>query len=261
MITSEGTPVGDCDYTCSLRIEGDYVDVAALDACLDIPGKHSVLPKRRRGEEPGGSFMRWEFAAVNDSGGDQWCSLADALEQAVDIVLPARKAIESEVSRSNPHWWCGCFHNRPGSSVRMTAACVEKLADVGAKIVLDNYSPEGASPAMYGRSGVGSCPSSIGFFHRYAFAVTDQYGNSTGIHSVVDVESSSWSNFGEGLSASVQWIAANGIGAAKEIVCLHSQFAFDGGPCIEREHLLALARAKLGLTIVWEFQDIYEAVR
>jgi hypothetical protein len=251
MTTSEKTCANDCDYTCALRIEGDHVDFEAIDARLEFPGEHSVLPKRRRRQATNEFFARWEFAAVDDSGAEQWSSLADALNRVADIVLPARDVIEAESARSNVHWWCGCFHNGFESSIQMTAPCIGKMADVGAKIVLDNYFSEPAAAALYGRRDDGSPLLQSALTHRYRFTVISEISLPHEVSSRADTVSTEWSNFGEGLSASLDWAFAHPENAAIEISCVHSQFAFDGGPTIEREHLMALARARLGLTIVW----------
>jgi len=251
MSTIEEDVDRDCDYTCAFRIDGNEVGFAAIDRCLGTPGEKSTLRRRVRGRLTAETFLRWERVAITDSGDEEWGSLTDALEHVADLLLPARKVIAFEGARANAYWWCGCFRNRPESSIRFTAHCLEKLSGFATKVYLDNYLPvadvdEIQEPMdLVGPIGVKDVA------HEYRFAVAIEPVEYRIDPAGRDVSAGSWSAFDDCLTACIQWVLDNAAGSPSEIICTHTQSTFDGGPCIDAGHLSALAEAGLALTIVW----------
>jgi hypothetical protein len=241
----------ECDYTCSLRIDGNQIDAAAIDSCLAAPGEFATVPIRLNGRVTGERFERWEFEAISAAGGDQWTSLADAFNRAADALMPAQAVIRGEAARANAYWWCGCFHNEPESAIRLTPDTMEKLSRFGAPVILDNYFPDTGDVDPSADAAKASSFAPIENNHEYTFTVVGHDDAPRKVTPEASTAQGLWSEFGKGLSAVLDGLVDGGTDAPIEIVCRHIQFAFDGGPRIEPAHLEALSKAKVALTIVW----------
>jgi hypothetical protein len=240
----------ECDYTCSLRIDGDSVDGTAMDRRTGAMGEHSTVRKRKPQPGEGETFARWELEAFDPQYGDQWPSLTEALGNVADRILASRPSATQGLVDVDAYWWCGCFHHADESTIRLPAHCLDKLARIGARIILNNYFPAQGEED----GGVETSISSEVYphNHEYVFALVAMDGAQQLVTSEGDGDSIVWSDFGAGLTACLDRLADEGATSGASILCDHTQHAFDGGPRIDVHHLSALTSVSADLSIIWQ---------
>jgi hypothetical protein len=252
----------DAEYTCVLRIEGDTLDVDAVDRALGLFGDHRHVIRRATPWRPALDLHRWQYPKFGDDDGSYqiWSSLEDALQSSVERLFPVRDRLESFVAVGKAYWWIGCFHQAPSSMVYLMGDLIEKLGLLGVPICLDNYLVSSdAEGSDEDRAAVVEDVEEGQPNHRYRFWVDAAVGPRESYLA----PNASCTLLGEAtdFSAGIEVALGrlhdlrpdnSGGFPQRALVCEHIQDAFDGGPTFSREHLVAIGELGLDLVLTWK---------
>lgn len=226
------------EYTCTLRIDGEDLDLAAVDQALGVRGDHEHVVLRALAGRPARDFRRWEFPRQDDGGNDYWERLEEALAEAARALAPSRDALAGYGEAGQAYWWCGCFHESPPSRIAFSEELIGQLAALGIPVNLQNYFPSDESDEVATHPPAGDEPpdAPIEHAHAYYFWYDD-----------AEPATAPWHDFADGLQHALACDTASRV-----LLCRHEQFAFCGGPTLTPAHLGLLAQRNLALTIVWQ---------
>jgi len=251
----------DDEYTCVLRIDGSELDLAAIDAALDLRGQHDHVNRRATRWRSAVNLQRWQYPMGEGGDGTYriWSSLEDALHSSVESLFPVRSRLESYVEHEDVYWWIGCFHRARSSLIYLKRDLIEKLAAIGAPVYLDNYFLVSDEIRTEDGDALADEEEDEGVpNHRYRFWI-DETKASDG-HSLARLSSfppiGEDTDFATGIQQALNRIEERrrhsvASGPHWVLVCEHVQNAFDGGPRFTRADLDALAHLDVDLALVW----------
>jgi len=240
------------EYTLSLRIDGASIDFGEIDEALGIVDSRILVDRPSTRFRVRQNYRRWE-AEASRLGVRFFDTITDAFSALDGAGLASGVAYLPLYEGSGIYWWCGCFHGVTPAPTLMPRELLGILGKARAPIFLDTYfSPE---------SNCGTAVSELedigeqlidDFGHRYRFKLTHSE-----LPPSVDNWGSYFDDFTEGLDSVLGSLTDAKChetlvrGAARRIVCEHTQHAFDGGPRLSAEQSLAMASQGLDLEIVW----------
>lgn len=135
------------EYTVELRITGEALVPATITQVLGL----EPCSMRETGERNAAGRVwtqaLWGYNGFPSDTPNYWASLEDGLTFLLQRLEPLRSQIVSYKQNYNVVFWCGHFQSSFDGGPTLTARLMERLADFGVDLYIDNYfSPAHAQP-------------------------------------------------------------------------------------------------------------------
>ena len=135
------------EYTVELRIHGADLVPASITEALRLEPSIVREVGERRGERRVWDQAVWGYNGSSKDTPNHWTSLEDGLTFLLDRLEPLRSQIDEYKQSYYVVFWCGHFQSSFDGGPTLSAKLMQRLADFGVDLYIDNYFAESDPPA------------------------------------------------------------------------------------------------------------------
>jgi hypothetical protein len=128
-------------YSVQLRISGKSLDPGEITRQLGLEPNQIRVAGERRSNSKVWEESLWSFDGAVDplAPAKEWGSLEDGLLYVLGRLLPKKDLIGAYAASFDVIWWCGHFQSSFDGGPTLSAPLLQRLADFGVPIFIDNY--------------------------------------------------------------------------------------------------------------------------
>jgi hypothetical protein len=128
-------------YSVQLRISGKTLDPSEITRGLGLEPNQVRVAGQRRNNSKVWEESLWSYDGAADpiAPAKEWTSLEDGLLYVLDRLLPKKDLIRAYTASFDVVWWCGHFQSSFDGGPTLSSQLLQRLADFGVPIFIDNY--------------------------------------------------------------------------------------------------------------------------
>ena len=128
-------------YSVQLRISGKSLDPSEITRQLDLEPNQVRIAGEKRDNGRVWRESLWSYDGATDplAPAKEWTSLEEGLLYVLDKLSPKKDLVRGYAGNYEIIWWCGHFQSSFDGGPTLSVRLLERLADFGAPVFIDNY--------------------------------------------------------------------------------------------------------------------------
>jgi hypothetical protein len=133
-------------YSVQLRITGENLSPDEISNLLKLQPNQTRIAGQRRGRDSTWTKSLWSYDGSGDDTQREWMFLDEGLMFVMNKLWSKKDLINSFKDKFDVVWWCGHFQTSFDGGPTFSISLLEKLAEFGVPLFLDNYFTEDQEP-------------------------------------------------------------------------------------------------------------------